>query len=112
MNSFEKIGLIVLFFICRIPMLVNQLCELQHLTKYHLCFSCRIHRVFSTCANFMQTINSNGNLIIYLIFCRKFRDISKELIENCVDLLRFLRPSYYLFSGRGRSRASTHSTDT
>lgn len=106
------ISVILLFVLCRIPMLVNQLCELQHLTKYHLCFSCRIQRVFNTCANFMQTINSNGNLIIYLIFGRNFRDVSKELLQQCFDSLRFLRPKHNLFNGRGRSRASTHSTDT
>lgn len=109
-GTFMLIAIMVLFVICRIPMLINQLCELQHLTNYHLCFPCRTQRIFSTCANFMQTINSNGNLIIYLTFCRNFRDVSKEIIQKYLDLLRFLRPNQSLFSGR--SRASTHSTDT
>lgn len=94
------IGVVVLFFICRIPMLISQLCGLQYITKRHLCFSCRIQRVFTICTNFMQTINSSGNLIVYLTCCRNFRETSKEL---------WLRINPNLF--HSRSRASTRSTD-
>ena len=55
------IGVVLLFLLCRIPMLINQICEIRYLTKHNLYFHCRIQRIFSTCANFMQTINSNGN---------------------------------------------------
>jgi hypothetical protein len=104
------IGIVSLFLLCRIPMLINQIYDIQssisddYLSKTNHYFQCRIQRIFSTFANFMQTINSNGNLIIYLLCCPNFREISREVIDsirrgaNCIFI-------------HERSRSSTRSTD-
>lgn len=97
------IGIVSLFLLCRIPMLIDQMHKIPNSIHQH----CRARRVFSICANFLQTINSNGNLIIYLLFYRNFRETSQEILG---ELIHFIRLSM-LFT-HTRSRASTHSTDT
>lgn len=104
------IGIVSLFLLCRIPMLINQLYDIQNslsdddLSKTNRYFQCRIQRIFNTFANFMQTINSNGNLIIYLLCCQNFRYTSKEVIDS----IRIWVNDIFI---HGRSRSSTRSTD-
>ena len=105
------LGIVSLFLLCRIPMLVDQMYKISdsiehyHRSRIH---RCRMQRIFSICANFMQTINSNGNLVIYLFFYRNFRVTSKELVDKLLNMIQL--PAYMLFA-RGRSRASTRSTE-
>ena len=104
------IGIVSLFLLCRIPMLVNQIYDIRnsilddYLSGNNRYFQCRIQRTFSTFANFMQTINSNGNLVIYLLCCQNFRETSKEVLES-------IRIHVYGISIHQRSRASTRSTE-
>ena len=98
------IGIVSLFLLCRIPMLMDQMYKISNSTHHH----CRTARVFSICANFLQTINSNGNLIIYLLFYRNFRETSREMLGK---LINFIRQSTYMLFSHSRSRASTHSTE-
>lgn len=105
------LGIVSLFLLCRIPMLIDQMYKISDLINHHHqsnSHRCRIQRIFSICANFLQTINSNGNLVIYLLFYRNFRETSKELLKTLVNYMRL--PIYILFT-RYRSRASTHSTE-
>jgi hypothetical protein len=111
------IGVVLLFCLCRFPMLINQIYEIResmsddYLSKQNLYFQCRIQRIFNTFANFMQTINSNGNLIIYLLCYQNFRETSKELFENLFNCIRLQVNENILTIIHGRSRASTHATD-
>jgi hypothetical protein len=104
------IGIVSLFLLCRIPMLVNQIYDIKnsilddYFSGHNRYFQCRIQRTFSTFANFMQTINSNGNFIIYLLCCQNFRETSKEILES-------MRIRAYGISIHQRSRASTRSTE-
>lgn len=108
------IGIVSLFIICRIPMLINQIYDIQnpifddYLSKNNRYFQCRIRRVFNTFANFMQTINSNGNLILYLLCCQNFRETSKEVFEKLIHSIRIRAIGIFI---QRRSRASTRSTD-
>ena len=84
------IAVVVFFLICRSPMLINQIFEVRYSIRDkdasgdHLYFRCRLQRTFRTWATFLQTINANGNLIIYLLCCQNFRKISKDLIKRCL----------------------------
>jgi hypothetical protein len=110
------IGVVLLFLLCRFPMLINQICEVRYSItdnrkiKDNLYFQCRIQRPLNTFANFMQTINSNGNLIIYLVCCQNFREISKELFRKLLNYARF-RSNENMIPMLYRSRTSTRSTD-
>lgn len=112
------ISVVLLFLLCRLPMLINQIYEVRdtisddYFSTDNQYFRCRIQRVFNIFASFLQIINSNGNLIIYLICSKNFRNISKELIENFIDFIRFQTNQYMLLFIKGRSRTSTRSTDT
>ncbi len=111
------VGVVLLFLLCRIPMLINLIYEVryslsdEYSSKDSRYFQCRIQRIFSTFANFMQTINSNGNLIIYLLCCQNFRETSKELFEKLLNYIRLQINEHILTIIYGRSRASTHLTD-
>ena len=84
------IAVVLLFLLCRLPMLINQIYEVQYSRRNarvsidNLYFQCRIQRTFSTLANFLQTINANGNLIMYLICCPNFRQLSNALVKRCL----------------------------
>jgi hypothetical protein len=111
------IGVVLLFLLCRFPMLINQIYEVRHsitdsnVSKDHLHFQCRIQRPFNTFANFMQTINSNGNLIIYLLCSQHFRETSRELFEKLLNCIRLRSNEQIWLMLQQRSRASTRSTD-
>ena len=82
------IAVVVSFLVCRCPMLLTQMFEFKYSSeKNHYVqdrgyFRCRIQRTLGTWARFLQTVNANGNVIIYLFFCQKFRKISKTVIQN------------------------------
>ncbi|CAF4060862.1 unnamed protein product, partial [Rotaria magnacalcarata] len=82
------IAVVLLFLVCRIPILINQIYEVQYFVreKYispsNLDFQCQIQHIFDTFANFMQTLNSIGNLVIYLLCCQNFRETSKYLFKT------------------------------
>ena len=59
----------------------------------------------------MQTINSNGNLIIYLLHCQNFRETSKEVFARLLTLMGFKSNESMLLMMRRCSRASTRSTE-
>ncbi|CAF0803872.1 unnamed protein product [Rotaria sp. Silwood1] len=110
------IGVVLLFLLCRFPMLINHIYEVRYPTignyilKDNLYFQCRIQRIFGTFANFMQTINSNGNLIIYLLCCRHFRETSKELLEILLTYMKIQSNENLLSTMQQRSRGSTRLT--
>lgn len=110
-------SVVLLFLLCRLPMLINQIYDVldpvsdEYFLKDNQFFQCRIQRIFNTFASFMQTINSNGNLIIYLICCRNFRETSKELFRKLIDFIRLQVNRIVLKFIRGRSRTSTRSTE-
>ncbi|UJR25698.1 hypothetical protein I4U23_007049 [Adineta vaga] len=114
--SIMLIAVVLLFLLCRFPMLITNLYEVQHsiiddkLTKDNLYFQCRIQLTFNTFANFMQTINSNGNLIIYLLCCHNFRETTREVFDKLVNLFRFHSTENLLSMMHIRSRTSTRST--
>lgn len=111
------VAVVLLFLLCRIPMLINQIYEVRYLTMGHyksndnLYFRCRIQRTFNIIANFMQTINSNGNLIIYLLCCQNFRETTKELFEKLVSCVRLATGENVLPMVYRRSRGNTRTTD-
>ncbi len=111
------IGVVLLFLICRFPMLINNIYEVKdsisddYSSKDNQYFRCRIQRIFNTFASFMQTINSNGNLFIYLACCQNFREISNELFEKLLNFVRLKINENILTIMHGRSRSSTRSTD-
>ncbi|CAF2640777.1 unnamed protein product [Rotaria sp. Silwood2] len=89
------IAVVLLFFICRFPMLINHIFETKlSLTSYDdyenknaqsnknmLYDHCRSRRLFNTTVNFLQTINASANLFFYYIFGENFRETSFELAK-------------------------------
>ncbi|UJR38127.1 hypothetical protein I4U23_030806 [Adineta vaga] len=87
------IGVVLLFFICRFPMLINHIFETKFsLTSYNTnskkvsasakhfyLDSCRFRHLFNTTVNFLQVINASANLFFYYVFGDKFRETSFEL---------------------------------
>ena len=112
------IGVVILFLVCRSPMLINQIFEVRYSIHQssamndHLYFRCRIQRSFRTWADFLQTINANGNLIIYLLCCQNFRRISKDLVKRLSMRRTSPANEYGLRQVNRRSRGNTRSTDT
>jgi NADH:ubiquinone oxidoreductase subunit 3 (subunit A) len=111
------IAVVLLFLVCRCPMLIIYIYEVQYadrndyISTDYLVFRCRIQRTFGTWTRFMQTINANGNLLIYLCFCRHFRKVSKTLVNRC-----FSRRSTHTNRSVSAminpySKGRTHSTD-
>lgn len=116
--SIMLIAVVVLFLLCRFPMLINHFYEVRYsrtnantTSKENLYFQCRIQRPFNAFVNFMQTINSNGNLIIYLLCCQNFRETSKEFIDKVVQFFRLQSNESIMSMMHIRSRTSTHLTD-
>jgi hypothetical protein len=89
------IGVVLLFFICRFPMLLNHIFETKlSLTSYdnkekkNFNFSkeifydkCRTRHLFNTIVNFLQTINASANLFFYYLFGETFRETSFQLAK-------------------------------
>jgi hypothetical protein len=89
------IGVVLLFFICRFPMLINHIFETKlSLTSYdikdkknlNLSYqimydSCRTRRLFNTTVNFLQTINASANLFFYYLFGENFRQTSFQIAK-------------------------------
>ncbi len=87
------IGVVLLFFICRFPMLINHIFETKlSLTSYDIkdrknfnmsyqiiYHSCRTRRLFNTTVNFLQTINASANLFFYYLFGENFRQTGFQL---------------------------------
>lgn len=87
------IGVVLLFFICRFPMLINHIFETKfslisydsqenknpHSKRNFLYQSCRSRRLFNTTVNFLQTINASANLFFYYLFGENFRETSLQL---------------------------------
>ena len=85
------IGVVLLFFICRFPMLINHVFEKKlSLTSYvdhdkkslgtsTTYGDCRSRRLFNTVVNFLQAINASANLFFYYLFGESFRDTSVQL---------------------------------
>lgn len=86
------IGVVVLFFICRFPMLINHIFETKFsLTSYDdyeksydpnidiSTDNCLSRRLFNTAVNFLQTINASANLFFYYLFGENFRETSFQL---------------------------------
>ncbi|CAF0929919.1 unnamed protein product [Adineta steineri] len=115
--SIMLIAVVLLFILCRFPMLINHLYEVQHsitddnISNENLYFQCRIQRLFNIFANFMQTINSNGNLILYLLCCQNFRETTTELFEKISNSLRIQSNDNIVSKIHMRSRTNTHLTD-
>ena len=88
------IGVVLLFFICRFPMLINHFFEKKlSLTSYvehdkkslaTAYDDCRSRRLFNTVVNFLQAINASANLCFYYLFGESFR-------ATCVQLARLVR---------------------
>ncbi|CAF0854550.1 unnamed protein product [Adineta ricciae] len=116
--SIMLIAVVVLFLLCRLPMLMNNLYEVHNstknnrLTEDNLYFQCRILLTFNTFANFMQTINSNGNLIIYILCCQNFRETTREVFDKLMNFFRLQSNEGLLSMIHIRSRTSTRSTVT
>lgn len=111
------IAVVVFFLVCRCPMLFIQLFEVKYSSEEdydvhdHLYFRCRIQRTLGTWAKFLQTVNANGNVIIYLFFCQNFRKISKNLIRHLLSDRQYNSAALILYSMPQRSRVNTHSTN-
>lgn len=88
------IGVVLLFFICRFPMLINHIFETKFsLTSYdakenryanltrQLTYNCRTRRLFNSVVNFLQTINASANLFFYYLFGENFRETSFQLAK-------------------------------
>jgi hypothetical protein len=88
------IGVVLLFFICRFPMLINHIFETKlSLTSYdsnkekmltfskQALYSCRSRHLFNTTVNFLQTINASANLFFYYLFGENFRETSFQLAK-------------------------------
>jgi hypothetical protein len=89
------IGVVLLFFICRFPMLINHIFETKRSltsssrisTKHStiqqriLYDNCRSRRLFNTTVNFLQTINASANLFFYYLFGENFRATSFQLAK-------------------------------
>jgi hypothetical protein len=87
--TFMLIGVVLLFFICRFPMLINHIFETKFsLTSYdnkekRIFYdnNCRSRRLFNTTVNFLQTINASANLFFYYLFGKNFRQTSFQLAK-------------------------------
>jgi hypothetical protein len=86
--TFMFIGVVLLFFICRFPMLINHIFETKFsLTSYdnkkriYYDSNCRSRRLFNTTVNFLQTINASANLFFYYLFGKNFRQTSFQLAK-------------------------------
>jgi hypothetical protein len=89
------IGVVLLFFICRFPMLINHIFETKlsltsydnkdkkyyNLSKNFFYDNCRTRHLFNTTVNFLQTINASANLFFYYLFGENFRETSFELAK-------------------------------
>lgn len=90
------VGVVLLFFICRFPMLINHIFETKlsltasisqsNATNYGqspriLYRNCRSRRLFNTSVNFLQTINASANLFFFYLFGGKFRETSYQLAK-------------------------------
>lgn len=89
------IGVVLLFFICRFPMLINHIFETKFsLTSYDTKIkkslnisknifydNCRTRHLFNTTVNFLQTINASANLFFYYLFGENFRETSFQLAK-------------------------------
>ncbi|CAF1059418.1 unnamed protein product, partial [Didymodactylos carnosus] len=80
------IGVVLLFFICRFPSLINHFFEVHYsITEdanemTNVLTGCRtIRKVFNTVVNFLQTVNASANLIFYYVFGKTFRETSTKL---------------------------------
>ncbi|CAF0720379.1 unnamed protein product [Adineta steineri] len=87
------IGVVLLFFICRFPVLINHIFEtklsmtsydnnrakIANSTEQFFSRSCRSRHLFNTTVNFLQTINASANLFFYYLFGEKFRETSFQL---------------------------------
>ncbi|CAF1206229.1 unnamed protein product [Rotaria magnacalcarata] len=90
------IAVVLLFFICRFPMLINHIFETKFsLTSYddresknsnstrNISYdNCRSRRLFNTTVNFLQTINASANLFFYYLFGENFRETSFQLAKQ------------------------------
>ena len=88
------IGVVLLFFICRFPMLINHIFETKvsitsyeskgkkhiYLTK-QLTYNCRTRYLFNSIVNFLQAINASANLFFYYLFGESFRETSFQLAK-------------------------------
>ena len=88
------IGVVLLFFICRFPMLINHIFETKFsLTSYdtkeqklidltkQMSYNCRTRHLFNSIVNFLQTINASANLFFYYLFGESFRETSFQLAK-------------------------------
>ena len=88
------IGVVLLFFICRFPMLINHIFETKFsLTSYDTkeqkyvnitqqsTYNCRTRYLFNSVVNFLQTINASANLFFYYLFGENFRETSFQLAK-------------------------------
>jgi len=87
------IGVVLLFFICRFPMLINHIFETKssltsydkkqniNLKKQIFSDNCRTRHLFNTVVNFLQTINASANLFFYYLFGENFRETSFQLAK-------------------------------
>ena len=111
------IAAVTLFLLCRFPILIDQIYEVRYSImndekpKQNIHFRCRIQPTFVIFANVMQTINCNGNLIIYLLCSQNFRDVSKELLEKLLNYTRVLLNENALLMISRRPRGDTRTTD-
>ncbi|CAF0919857.1 unnamed protein product [Rotaria sordida] len=107
------IAVVLLFLLCRFPMLINHIYEARYpttdnyISKENLYFRCRIQHILNIFANFMQIINSNGNLIIYLLCFQHFRETSKELFEKLLTYMGIQSNDNLSSVTQTRSRGST-----
>ncbi|CAF4412854.1 unnamed protein product [Rotaria socialis] len=87
------IAVVLLFLVCRIPIFINQIYEVQYsarekyISPSTLDFQCQIQPIFYTFASFMQTLNSIGNLVIYLLCCQNCRETSKYLLKTLLTYI-------------------------
>lgn len=112
------IAIVLLFLICRCPMLIKQIYEVRYsigdndmLKSLHY-FRCRARFILDIFANFMQIINPFGNLIIYLLFYQHFRETAKNLVEKVLICLRLHSNENPFLITYQRSRGDTRSTNT
>jgi hypothetical protein len=87
------IGVVLLFFICRFPMLINHIFETKlsltsydkkqniNLKKQIFSDNCRTRHLFNTIVNFLQTINASANLFFYYLFGENFRETTFQLAK-------------------------------
>jgi len=89
------IGVVLLFFICRFPMLINHIFETklsltsydnkektnQNISKKIFYDNCRTRHLFNTIVNVLQAINASANLFFYYVFGEKFRETSFQLAK-------------------------------